>query len=151
MYQHTKDLLSGIFFLIVALIFQSQSFDLHDISRIFPQALIIFLLIGSVYLILKGIIHFKRKENLDDEVVVLSRVAVISAISFVYILLIPFLGFFVASIIFLFFASLVFREKNRPMVQSLLISVAFTCIFCAFVWISFVYLLSVPTPDGMFF
>lgn len=151
MYQHTKDILSGLAFLIIALVFQSQSLNLSGISRIFPQALIIFLIIGSIYLLAKGTINFKKKEGKDTEVVVMSRVGIISAISFAYILLVPVLGFFAASIIFLFFSAIVFRDKHKTMVESMLLALGFTIIFCVFVWLSFVYLLNVPTPEGMFF
>ncbi len=150
MYQHTKDIYAGLSFLIVALLFGSQLEGLYGVSLVFPQALIIFLAIGGLYLVIKGIV--KRKESTrDGEAVAVGRVVVISVLSTAYILLIPVIGFFVTSATFLFVSAYIFRERGHSLVRDLLISTGFTAIFCLFVWGCFVKLLNVPTPEGMFF
>ncbi len=151
MYLYLKDILAGLSFLIFALIFYSQTSDLSGISLLFPQSLIIFLILGSLYLIVKGLIRRKHMEMSNDDPVKVPRVVLISIMSIAYVIIIPMLGFFVASAIFLFLAALAFREKEKTLIQSTVISLIFTAVFCFFVWLCFVTLLSVPTPDGMFF
>ncbi len=150
MYQHTKDILAGISFLLFALLFGSQLGNLEGVSLYFPQSIIILMAIGGVYLVIKGLLT-RHKKVRDNEMLAIGRVVVISVMSIVYVLLIPIFGFFVASIAFLFLASLVYRERDIPFAKSCVVAVLFTSIFSFLVWFGFQFLLGVPTPEGMFF
>ncbi len=149
MYQHTKDILAGLSFLIFALLFGSQLDGLSGVSLYFPQSIIIFILIGGIYLVIKGLLTRHKKER-DNEMLALGRVIVISVMSIVYVILIPLLGFFTASFAFLFIAAIVYRERDVPFAKSCTIAILFTTIFSLIVWFGFQFLLGVPTPEGIF-
>ncbi len=150
MYQHTKDILAGLSFLIFAVLFGSQLDGLDGVSLHFPRSIIILLAIGGVYLVIKGFVT-RHKMIKDDEHVAVGRVVTISVMSIVYVLLIPIVGFFVTSLVFLFIASIVFKEPDVSFGRACVVAAVFTLVFSALVWFGFQFLLGVPTPDGMFF
>ncbi len=150
MFLHTKDILAGLLFIAFALLFGTQLGGLEGVSLYFPKFIIILLTLGGIYLVIKGIIHKKNKER-DIEVVAMGKVFVISVMSIAYVLLIPILGFFISTLVFLFLSSIVFRERDVPMRKSLIISATFTAILTLCVWFGFQFLLGVPTPEGFLF
>ncbi len=169
-----SDLLAGVGFLIIALAFFVQYGDLSGVSRVFPEALISFIGVGGVYFVLKGLWFMRREKAAkprpaapsvtgdasqkdcecaepNEDALNWTRVALVSGLAIVYLVLIGYLGFFVSSAAFLFAASLILGDRKHTMARRLGISLAYAFLFNLCVWLLFVKLLLVPTPEGLLF
>ncbi|MFU2208237.1 tripartite tricarboxylate transporter TctB family protein [Solidesulfovibrio sp. C21] len=141
------DFLSGLGFLAIALLFWSAGRDLTGISRIFPTILELFLGLGGLGLLLNSL----RKSlggTSCEEMPVWGRVWLILACSIVYVICVPLLGFYVASLLFLFLVAMVLGghwDWKHAKIAAL-----FSVGLCVLVYLVFKLLLSVPTPKGLF-
>lgn len=147
------DIASGLAVLAVAGVFQAQSGDLEGVSLLFPRMLIIFMTVGGILVCVQGLLKRRKGEDApqDDEPVAVGRVVMISAGAIAYVLCIPLLGFYPASVIYLFSMAMVLGDAGGGTRRKALASAAFTVVLCLFVWIGFAMLLGVPTPEGMLF
>ncbi|SHN65350.1 tripartite tricarboxylate transporter permease [Desulfovibrio litoralis] len=145
-----SDLIAGLSFLGVALAFYFEGRGIEGVGAIFPLGLQIFLGIGGVLLILLGV---KKSFSTvkDGFVATLPRVLVILGASIVYAFLVETLGFFTASFVFMVFASWYLGDQSKSFIYRLVVSLIAASLVCALIWLSFVYLLGVPTPEGLFF
>ena len=113
------------------------------------------MLLGSAYLICKGIVlKVKNKQETsekDDEPVSFSRIGIICAGSFGYVLATPELGFYASSALFLFTMATLLLKHNGNIVKAAAVNICFAVFMCAVVWGGFNVLLSVPTPEGCLF
>ena len=148
----TRDILCGLCFLAISAAFALQMHELEDVTRVFPQLLLIVIALGGVWFVGKGL-YLKRRKSAaqDDEPVAWKNVAIIAAISIVYAVAVGIFGFFTSTSAFIFCTSLVLGDKSRGMGHLVKISAAFSIFFCLLLWLCFVKLLSVPTPTGIFF
>lgn len=153
MHKGITDVSAGVFIAVTALLFLSQSTDLEGVSAILPHMLIIFMLIGSVYLIALGIVRlFKNSDATEEaEPVALNRIWIIGIGSIVYILLIPILGFYVTSGCFLFIMATILLNGSKNKKKAAALNLIFAVVLCVVVWGGFNVLLSVPTPAGILF
>ena len=153
MRKSTTDLLCGLSFLGISALFGSQMMGLKGVTRVFPQALLVVIAIGGLWFTGKGLYrrHMESKPECDHEPVAWKKVGLIAAMSLLYALIVNVLGFFTSSSLFILFTSLLMGDKSRGMGHLVKISATFTVVFCVLLWVSFVKLLSVPTPTGMFF
>jgi len=147
------DMASGAFVFLVAAIFYYQSGELEGISLLFPQILVVFLTIGGIYLMIKGFLTRKRGTDrvIDDEPVAIGRVAQISLGAIAYAIATPFLGFYPATMIFLFVMGMILNDTGVSTRKSAIMSAALMIIVTFAVWAGFAMLLSVPTPESIFF
>ena len=149
----TRDLLCGLSFLIICAVFALQMHELEDVTRVFPQMLIIVIGLGGLWFVGKGL-YLKRKEKAsasdESEPVAWKNVGIIAAISIVYAVAVGIFGFFTSTASFIFCTSLVLGDKSRGMGHLVKISAAFSIFFCILLWLCFVKLLNVPTPAGIF-
>jgi len=146
------DITSGAFIFLVAAIFYYQSGDLEGISLLFPQLLIGFMTVGGIYLMAKGFLTQKqgRDKVISDEPVSIKRVVSISAGSVAYALVTPLLGFYPATIIFLFGMAMALNDAGVSTRKSATMAALLTIIVTVAVWAGFAMLLSVPTPTSIF-
>lgn len=149
----TRDLLCGLSFLIICAAFALQMHELEDVTRVFPQMLIIVIGLGGLWFVGKGL-YLKRKEKAaasdESEPVAWKKVAIIACISIVYALAVGFFGFFSSTATFIFCTSMVLGDKSHGTGHLVKISAAFSVFFCILLWLCFVKLLNVPTPAGIF-
>ncbi len=146
------DIASGLAVLAVAGVFHAQSGDLEGVSLLFPRMLIIFMTVGGILVCVQGLLKRRKGEDAPhDEPVAVGRVVMISAGAIAYVLCIPLLGFYPASVIYLFSMAMVLGDAGGGTRRKALASAAFTVVLCLFVWIGFAMLLGVPTPEGMLF
>ena len=160
----TADMSAGVFALLVAMLFYANTGTLEGLGRDYPIGLLIFICLGGVYLLGKGI--YKRRSGRDQlpdtslscgsegtgeaETVSYSRVAFILVVSLVYVYLMTQVGFYIASVIFLFGSGIALSDVQASgSWKKLAVAAAiFTAVMCISVWIVFVKILYVPTPDG---
>jgi len=147
------DIAAGLAVLSVAGVFQAQTGDLEGVSLLFPRILIIFMSLGGVLLCCQGILKRRREEDVprDAEPVAVKRVVIISAGAIAYVLCIPVIGFYPASVLYLFGMAMVLGNTNKSTRRHALASALFTVVLCVSVWVGFALLLGVPTPEGMLF
>ena len=147
------DIASGAFVFVVAAIFYYQSGELEGISLLFPQLLIGFMTIGGIYLMAKGFLTQKKGQDrvINDEPVSIKRVVIISLGSIAYALVTPLLGFYPATVAFLFGMGVVLNDATTSTRQSAVKAAILTVIVTFAVWVGFALLLSVPTPQSIFF
>lgn len=144
-----SDLKFGVVLLIFCLIFwfliiPTQVAGAREAS--YPRFVIIWLGITSILLILKswkGDLE-KNSKGLQNKKGIL-RVSLIVMISFVYILMLDFLGFFSSSIIFLAVLMLSFQVRDWKVV------IGVPLMFLLFVYFLFEKLLVFPLPRGILF
>lgn len=148
----TKDILAAAATLGIVAAFYAQTGELDGISLYFPRMLFIFLTAGSVILLLNALrkMRTEQKES-GDEAVSLPRVAIIALGSIGYVAIIPLLGFYPASLVFLVLMGLLLRDKSAGMKKALLTTALFTLVLCFCVWGGFSWLLNVPTPESVLF
>jgi hypothetical protein len=153
MISRTTDIAAGLAVLAIAGMFQSQSGELEGVSLLFPRMLIIFMTVGGIYLVAKGLIKGRKSSAAteDTEPVKFKRVGIISAGSVVYVLVVPLLGFYPATVLFLFGMAMVLGDSNVTTAKKAMASAFFTVVLCVAVWLGFAFLLGVPTPQSVLF
>lgn len=147
------DFASGLAALSLAGVFHAQSRDLEGVSRLFPRMLILFLTLGGMLLCVQSLLRQRKGTDARQtrEPVAVRRVVVISAGAIAYVLLIPLLGFYPASVAYLLGMAMLLGDAGGSTGRKALTAVAFTLVLCLFVWLGFALLLGVPTPEGILF
>lgn len=148
----TKDILAAVFCLLFALAFQVQTGELEGISLYFPRMLLIFITALSLVLLGNALLKIRKEQRQagDDEPVSWPRVGLISAGSIAYVAIIPMLGFYPTSAVFLFGMAWLLRDKSDPTRKTMIAASLFTIVLCLSVWGGFTLLLDVPTPESIF-
>lgn len=147
-----SDILAAVAILLIAGLFHWQSAGLTGISLYFPRMLIIFLTLGGLLLLGLGI--YKLKTNFvaeGGEPMVMSRILLISAAGIINVVLIPLLGFYPASALFLFAMAMALRDTSASAKKTVLLGLVFALGLCLLVWVGFTILLNVPTPTSILF
>ncbi|MDR2799772.1 MAG: tripartite tricarboxylate transporter TctB family protein [Desulfovibrio sp.] len=148
-----KDIAAGLFSLLAVAVFFSQSGDVEGVGLLYPRLIMGFIALGGAYLVVLGL--WKRRAGRDGagggDAVSVTRVAVIAACSLIYVLIIPLLGFYAASAVFLFGSAMALNDAAAGPRKAALAASILTMIMCLAVWAGFSLLLRVPTPDGLFF
>ena len=147
-----RDILCGLCFLAISAIFALQMHELEDVTLVFPAALLTVIALGGVWFVGKGI-YLKRRDNSScaTESVAWKKVAIIAAVALIYAVLLSVLGFFCSTAAFIFCTSMILGDKSKSIGHLAKVSTLYSLIFCLLIWLSFVKLLNVPTPAGIFF
>ena len=160
-----SDIAAGGFALLVAAIFYWQSLNLRGMARDYPMGLLTFITLSGIFLLAVGIYKYwsgrapisesapascAGPPSSNTEPVAYGRVAFILAVSLVYVFLMTQIGFYLASVIFLFGTGIAMSDVQASggWKKLALASAIFTAIMCISVWIVFVKFLYVPTPVG---
>lgn len=147
------DIAAGLAVLATAGAFQAQTGDLEGISLLFPKILIIFMTLGGLILCCQGMLKRRKPGDVqqDAEPVAVGRVVIIATGAIAYVLCIPVIGFYPASVIYLFAMAMVLGDASKGTRKHALAAALFTVVLCVSVWVGFALLLGVPTPEGMLF
>ena len=148
MNRRLADLAAGLAVLGFASMFLVQSGELDGMSLIFPRGLIIFLICGGVYLLIKSFRN--RASHTDPEPASPSRVITIATSSVLYVPLIIFLGFYPATAVFLFATATILADSGGNWRRRIMTSALFSGVMCVSIWLVFAKLFTVPTPAGIF-
>lgn len=151
MLKSTADIGSGVGFLAIAAAFFFQYNDAEGVSRIFPETLISIIALGGVWYLGKGI-YERRMEcpgNECPEGEHWGNIFWVSFMALMYAAAIPILGYWWSTGLFLAITYLGLVYRNGNIWKSLLFSVIFGSGFSFLVWLGFVKLMSVPTPEGV--
>ena len=145
-----SDLLSGAVGLAITALFYFARGNIGMLSAVFPNAILLFMLLFSAMLLVKG---FARPEMLvlfEDER--LDRIAVVGGILFAWVLGMRYLGFIVSSTLAFLLITLFMARMNRK-VSAANVGVWLGVIIVEVVvlWLIFSRVLFVPLPRGMFF
>lgn len=157
MRSRTSDIAAGLATLAVAGMFQAQCGDLEGVSLLFPRMLIIFMTLGGVYIFASGLLTRPADtkdlscETKAEDPVAVKRVAIIALGAIVYVGIIPLLGFYPASVLFLFCMAMILSDSSVMTAKKALTSAVFTAVLCVAVWFGFAFLLGVPTPQSVLF
>jgi hypothetical protein len=144
------DLLSGIIGLAIAGVFWWGRGEVGRLSIMFPHALLLLLAAFSVGLMVKGLVRPDRRSIFSEG----DRAKIIGtcAILFTWVVAIPYIGFFLASVAG-FWVMTCYLATSRRNVTPLLAAKLF-CVVLAevtFFYLIFAKLLYVPLPTGAFF
>ncbi len=151
MLKSTADIGSGIGFLAIAIGFGLQmDMDGSGVSFAFPAMLIAIITWGGLYYLTKGLIE-RRRECPDGECTGehWGNIFWVAFMAVVYALVIPFAGYWISTGLFLAITYFVLVFRNGSPVKALVHAVLFGGIFSFLVWVGFVKLMSVPTPQGL--
>ena len=145
-----SDLLSGVVGLAITALFYFARGNIGMLSAVFPNAILLFMLLFSAMLLVKG---FARPEMLvlfEDER--LDRIAVVGGILFAWVLGMRYLGFIVSSTLAFLLITLFMARMNRE-VSAVNVGVWLGVIIVEVValWLVFSRVLFVPLPRGIFF
>uniref|UniRef100_B8IYJ8 DUF1468 domain-containing protein n=1 Tax=Desulfovibrio desulfuricans (strain ATCC 27774 / DSM 6949 / MB) TaxID=525146 RepID=B8IYJ8_DESDA len=152
MRKSTLDFLCGLSFLLISTVFGMQLTDLEGVSSIFPSALLVVIALGGIWFVGKGLwLRHKESTSCNDEPVAWAKVAIISVFSLIYVSFIMLFGFFSSTFIFIAGSSIVLGDKSQGIGHAAKAGLIYGVIFCLLLWASFVKLLNVPTPTGLFF
>ncbi len=148
-----SDLLSALFTLAAIVPFALQLGDLEGLSKVFPEALLVFMLLGVGALFVSA---FRKGRATGDwalggDKAQMGRVAFISIASAAYMALMYPIGFYPASALFVFVSALVLHRGEAGRGRDVLVSAFFAVLFCALIYGAFSLLLRVPTPVGILF
>ena len=150
MRKSTADMGSGVGFLAIALGFWLQmDKDGDGVSFAFPALLIAIIAWGGIYYLIKGALE-RRRECPEDgcQGEHWGNIFWVAFMAVVYALAIPVIGYWVSTGAFLAITYFVLVFRNGNPVKALAHAVIFGGGFSFLVWLGFVKLMSVPTPQG---
>lgn len=68
-----------------------------------------------------------------------------------YLIVLTYIGFFVATAAFLFTSYMLLGDRSRGPVRLCALGAGFSVVVTGLVWLGFVALLNVPVPEGLLF
>lgn len=146
-----SDIGSGIGFLAIAAAFFFQHDSSTGVSSVFPLLLMGIIAWGGVYYLVRGLLELRRERPHDEAPggEHWGNIFLVSFMAFAYAAAIPLLGYWWSTGLFLAvtYMGLVFRNGNPA--RMVLNAVVFGGGFTFLVWLGFVKLMSVPTPEGI--
>ncbi len=142
------DRIVSVIFILIALVFWSQTFGLQYNCSIFPHLILIFLILSSAIMFVQTFFAKDiKRERLSGKD--LKYIIVSIAITCVWIYILDFLGFIVSSVICLSILTLII-DLQRPAPIRFLSSVAIYTLMVLVFWFIFHKFLLVPLPTGYF-
>jgi hypothetical protein len=153
--ERIKDVYVSVLVLIICFVFYMNTGELTPPADIFPKAVILILsVLGGLLLIkalwLKGEYVKSEEDEEDDGDVNVQRkwLSIVALIA--YVIVIPMLGFYVTSSIFLLGISWYLAGMQKKL-RALLIPVIVSSVVMSVIFIAFSILLRVPVPKGILF
>lgn len=151
MLKSTSDIWSGLGFLGISGAFYLQHEGEDGVSAMFPNVLMVLIALGGLYYLIRGLRERTQEcpHGECPEGEHWGNIWWVSIMAIIYAAAIPFIGYWCSTGLFLAitYIGLVFRKNGLR--KSLLIGIAFGGGFSFLVWVGFVKLMSVPTPEGV--
>lgn len=114
------DLASGAAMLVIVIAFYVQTFELSGLGMLFPSMLLTFIAGGGLFLLNKGLWKIRHQHKTEaPESASFRRIALISAGSIIYVMVMPVLGFYPMSAIFLFSMTIILRDTGVSWAKTL--------------------------------
>ena len=143
MKMRTKDRITAVIVFIGGLAGFISSLSIPEGSSTFPESVFAFAMILAVLLYLSSVFGLSKKEE-DKEDSSFRNIVILFAGTVVFFLLIQPVGFIIMTPLFLAGVSYMLQLRN------LKILILYPLGFTAFLYVSFVILLQVPLPMGIF-
>ncbi len=148
------DMVVSIFLLIFSLVLLNQTRQYNYLSAVFPQFVLVFLMILTVILLVRAIVLFKKRRKSESKFIAtkdLFYVLLVAALSFLWVYVMDWiLGFLLGSILFGIVRFAILAGKSLKASHFLLFSFSYVAIVFIF-WYALGKLLHVPLPRGLFF
>ena len=143
------DLISSFLLLVISIVALWETRGLSEMSYIFPRTVCIILFIMSLVYFFKSLVEKEGMEYFKN--VSKRKVILIASGMAGYVILISFIGFLTASIIYLT-SSIWILQKGRSIKSNRLLlihSLFISIILSSALYVLFRYVLIVPLPDGL--
>ena len=145
-----SDLLSGAVGLAITALFYFARGNVGMLSAVFPNAILLFMLLFSAMLLVKGFVRPEMLELFEGER--LDRIAVVGVILFAWVLGMLYLGFIVSSVLaFLLITLFMARMTRTVSVVDAGVWLGVIVVEVVVLYLLFSRVLFVPLPEGMFF
>ena len=143
------DFVTGIVGLAITALFWFARGDIGMLSAIFPNAILLFMLVFSLALLVKGFIRPELLAVFEGER--LDRIAVVGVLLFAWVLGIRYLGFIVSSTLAFLLITLYMARMNRKVsVVNAGVWLGIIVVEVVVLYLIFSRVLFVPLPEGMF-
>lgn len=144
------ELIGGIAGLLLTAVFFYGLEDVSWMSIIFPKTVVYIMAIISVLLVVKGFVRPSRRRIFSDGSN--TRWIVTGILFFLWVLAMPFLGFFVSTVVFMIAIVAYLASARMPLtIMKFIIWVPIVIAEVTFFYLIFTKVLYVPLPEGMFF
>lgn len=146
---NNSDLIVGLFTLLVTAVFYYFTRDLSRLSIIYVNYVLIILGSLSILVLVKALVRPERIAFFES---VLERNNIIAGllILLAYLLLLPVIGFLLASYLF-FLVMTLYLSEARFTAKNILVSVIISLVVVSLFYAVFRHVLLVPLPEGMLF
>lgn len=154
--ERKKDIVVSLLIFAISILFYLNSKALTPPADIFPKVVIMIFSILGVFLLVKALFlkkayHVTEDELEEEDEEVNEKRKWISIMSIVvYILVMPVMGFFITSGVFLLFISL-FLIGKKPTVRGSIVPFIVSTTVMSILYFTFNVFLRVPVPSGVLF
>ncbi|MCM3761844.1 tripartite tricarboxylate transporter TctB family protein [Alkalihalobacillus oceani] len=155
-FERVKDIIVSVLIFAVCILFYIHTKDLVPPADIFPKVVILVFSILGFFLLLKAVFmkrayEEREEQDLEDEEKGSGKRKWISIVGIVvYIVLMPIVGFYVTSGIFLLLLSM-FLIGKKPNVKGSVVPVVVSASVMCILYLTFSVFLRVPVPGGALF
>ncbi len=144
------DIASGCIGLLLTVLFYFGLEDVLWMSIIFPEAVVAIMGVLSAVLIIKGLMKPSRRPIFVEGSNV--RWIVTGVLFFCWVMVMPVLGFFVSTVLFMSLIVIYLARARTPVtVRKICVWVPVVIAEVTFFYVIFTRFLYVPLPEGMFF
>ncbi|MGD9062745.1 MAG: tripartite tricarboxylate transporter TctB family protein [Desulfobacterales bacterium] len=144
------EIASGFIGLILTAVFFFALEDISWMSIIFPRTMVYLMAFISAILVVMGLVRPSRRQIFS--VGSNTRWLVTGALFFLWVLLMPVLGFFVSTVVFMTaIVGYLARARMHVTIGKLIVWVPIIIAEVTFFYLIFTKVLYVPLPEGLFF
>ncbi|MEE4263325.1 MAG: tripartite tricarboxylate transporter TctB family protein [Desulfobacteraceae bacterium] len=144
------DIIAGVIGMILTAVFFFGLEDVSWMSIIFPETIVYLIALISGLLILKGFVNPSRRPifNVGSN----TRWIVTGILFFLWVLVMPVIGFFVSTVVFMTAIVAYLASARMPLtIMKFIVWVPIVIAEVTFFYLIFTKVLYVPLPEGMFF
>ena len=144
------DIIAGVIGMLLTAVFFFGLEDVSWMSIIFPETIVYLMALISGLLILKGFVNPSRRPifNVGSN----TRWIVTGILFFLWVLVMPVIGFFVSTVVFMTAIVAYLASARMPLtIMKFIVWVPIVIAEVTFFYLIFTKVLYVPLPEGMFF
>lgn len=145
-----SDRVSAIVILVICSIFGYEVFSYSKFGAIFPEAVIVIMIIFSGALLIKSWVKPDILKSIFKKKVDIKYVFIVILSTIMWVKIITILGFYVTSVLFFLFLSWMLGKKEKNIYSIIFLCIKVICLTGLF-YIVFKKFLLVPLPEGIFF